>query len=112
MKKKFDLEVWPDGYCDVYAEGQKVFNCFAANKDHIFLKVEEGVGNVEKRPHDPRVVTVEKGDDDVLKVVHGVVFDQSVEVKVVRKNPEQSGDGESDGKCQRFSRRRSGTATG
>lgn len=68
MKRKFKLEIWPNGYCDIYAEGQKVANCFRSNLDHVALRLPDWVEKVTKEPHDPRVPVCETGEGEVILV--------------------------------------------
>lgn len=79
MKRKFGLEVWPNGYCDIYAEGQKVANCFRSNLDHIALRLPDWVEKVTKEPHDPRVPICEVGKDEVILVKEG--FKESITIR-------------------------------
>jgi hypothetical protein len=60
MKKRFELPVWPKGFCDILVCGQKVRELWASDTDHIALKVPDWVEQhmVEKVCHDPRVTVV------------------------------------------------------
>lgn len=70
MKKKFKLEAWPGGICDIMVGNQKVVDQFNATKDHIALKVPNWVEQnmVKKVPHDPRITSAPRGADKTIEL--------------------------------------------